>query len=375
MRWNLNSDNNAIIGSTSGKRARPREAWAPSSGNQRPVNEPAPRGLARKKESIMNKKTFRIGAINVCGALLGGCISAFGQHAPGGANTKPPINEPPVVVRERTELVSLTVSVTDRSGRAVTGLAPQDIEVYEDKVRQKIEHYGAEDAPISVGVVFDVSDSMRNKIEQAREALKAFVETSRADDDFFLVGFNRRAILLAEFCDGEGLQRRLNMVAAQGETALYDAVYLGVEKVRLGRHRRRALLVISDGQDNASRYTLDQLRQRLKESDVQLYCVSVGRPGLSEKAEQRQELRGRMILDEIARLTGGRAFFVNSASELEEATTRVALELRHQYSLGYTPTNQRRDGKWRKIRVRVNPSAWTPGLIVRTRDGYYAAAF
>jgi Ca-activated chloride channel homolog len=323
----------------------------------------------------MNKKTFRIGAINVCGALLGGCISAFGQHAPGGANTKPPINEPPVVVRERTELVSLTVSVTDRSGRAVTGLAPQDIEVYEDKVRQKIEHYGAGDAPISVGVVFDVSDSMRNKIEQARKALKAFVETSHADDDFFLVGFNRRAVLLAEFCDGEGLQRRLYMAAAQGETALYDAVYLGVEKVRQGRHRRRALLVISDGQDNASRYTLDQLRQRLKESDVQLYCVSGGRPGLSEKAEQRQEMRGQMILDEIARLTGGRAFFVNSASELEEATTRVALELRHQYSLGYTPTNQRLDGKWRKIRVRINPSAWTPGLIVRTRDGYYAAAF
>jgi Ca-activated chloride channel family protein len=323
----------------------------------------------------MNKKSIRIGPVAVCSVLLGGCISAFGQHAQGGAKTKALINEPPVAVRERTELVNLTVSVRDRSGRAVTGLAPQDIEIYEDKVKQKIEHYGAEDAPISIGVVFDVSDSMRNKIEQGRDAIKAFVETSHADDDFFLVGFNRRANLLAEFCDGEGLQRRLNLVAAQGETALYDAIHLGVEKVRQGRHRKRALLVISDGRDNASSYTLDQLRRRLKESDVQIYCVGVGRPLLSEKAEQRQEMRGQMILDEIARLTGGRAFFANSASELEEATTRVALELRHQYSLGYTPTNQRRDGKWRKIRVRVNRSARTPELIVRTRDGYYAATF
>jgi len=206
-------------------------------------------------------------------------------------------------------------------------------------------------------------------------SIKAFVETSHAEDDFFLVGFNRRAELLAEFCDDAGLQRRLNMVAAHGETALYDAVLLGVEKVRQGRHRRRALLVISDGQDNASLYTLEQLRQRLKESDVQLYCVGIGRPGLSEKAEKRQEMRGQMILDEIARMTGGRAFFVNSASELEQAATRVALELRHQYSIGYTSTNQRRDGKWRKIRVRVSRSAWTPERSVRARDGYYAATY
>jgi Ca-activated chloride channel homolog len=323
----------------------------------------------------MNNKPIRRGALAACCLLLGGCIPAFGQHAPSGANTKASINEHSLVIRDRTELVNLSVSVTDRSGRAITGLAPQDIVVYEDKVKQKIEHYVADDAPISVGVVFDISDSMRNKIEQARDALKAFVEASHAEDDFFLIGFNRRANLLADFCDGAGLQRRLNIVATQGETALYDAVLLGVEKVRQGRHRRHALLVISDGQDNASQYTLKQLRQRLKESDVQLYCVGVGRPGLSEKAEQRDKMRGQMILNEIAQLTGGRAFFVSSASELEEAVTRVALELRHQYSLGYAPTNQRHDGKWRKIQVRINRSAWTPELIVRTRDGYYAATF
>src|SRR5262245_53013570 len=132
----------------------------------------------------MNKISFRTGALAVCCLSLGGCIPAFGQHAPGGANTKAPVNEPPFVIRDRTELVNLAVSGTDRSGCAITGLAPQDIVVYEDKVKQKIEYYGAEDAPVSVGVVFDISDSMRNKIEQARNALKAFVETSHADDEY-----------------------------------------------------------------------------------------------------------------------------------------------------------------------------------------------
>jgi len=327
----------------------------------------------------MNKTRFRIGKLAVCSVLLGGCLSVSGQHAPGGVKTKPSTSpdgpQQLLVVRERTELVNLTVTVTDRDGRAVTGLAARDIEVYEDKVKQMIEHYSADDAPISVGVVFDTSGSMRDKLDRARDALKAFVGTSHREDDFFLIGFNRRANLLAEFCDGEGLRRRLDLISAQGETALYDAVYLGVEKVRQGRHRKRALLVISDGQDNASRYTLDQLRQRLKESDVHLYCVGVNRAATSDKAGQREAMRGRIVLDDIARLTGGRAFFVNSASELEEATTRVALELRRQYSLGYTPTNQRHDGQWRKIRVRVNRPAWAPELTVRARDGYYAATF
>ncbi|MGE0128900.1 MAG: VWA domain-containing protein [Blastocatellales bacterium] len=322
----------------------------------------------------MKKPISCASKLAVCCLLLGGCASAFGQHSPpNGSKTKPIINQQPIVVRERTELVNLTVTVTDRDGRAVAGLAPRDIEVYEDKVKQTIEHYSADDAPISVGVILDVSGSMRNKLDQARSALKAFVEARHAEDDFFLVGFNQRANLLAEFCDGEGLQRRLNFIGAQGETALYDAVYLGVEKVQQGRHHKRALLIISDGQDNASRYTLDQLRQQLKESAVQLYCVGVNRATTSDKAEHRQAMRGQMILDDISRLTGGRAFFVNSASELEEAATRVALDLRRQYSLGYAPTNQRYDGHWRKIRVRVNRPAWAPKLTVRARDGYYAA--
>lgn len=318
----------------------------------------------------MKKTILCASRLALCGLLLGGCVSAFGKQWPGVSKTEQLNNQQPFI-SERTELVNLTVTVTDRQGRAVAGIAERDIEVYEDKIRQKIEHYSADDAPVSVGVVFDLSGSMRDKIEQSRAALKAFVETSHAEDDFFLVGFNRRASLLAEFCDGDGLERRLNVVNAQGETALYDAIYLGIEKVQQGRHHRRALLIISDGEDNASRYTLDQLRRRLRESDVQLYCVGFNRAASSDKAEQRRAMRGRMILDDIARLTGGRALFVNSASDLEEAATRVALELRHQYSVSYIPTNQQRDGRWRKIQVRVNQ----PEVIVRAREGYYAASF
>jgi Ca-activated chloride channel family protein len=169
------------------------------------------------------------------------------------------------------------------------------------------------------------------------------------------------------------LARRLNLVSAQGETALYDAVYLGIEKVQEGRHRKRALLVISDGQDNASRYTLDQLRHRLKESDVQLYSIGIDRVAMSEKAEQRRAMQGQLIMNEIAQITGGHSFFVRSAAELEEATTRVALELRRQYSIGYEPINANGDGRWRKIQVRVNRPDGAPQRIVRAREGYYFA--
>jgi Ca-activated chloride channel family protein len=342
------------------------------------IYEPSPRGLPVKEvqESIMKESMFCGGKSAVMALLLlfSGNLVAFGQRSMSdNSNSKTHVEDQSPLVRERTELVNVTVTVTDRDGRAIPGLTARDIEVFEDKVKQKIEFYGVEDAPISVGVVFDVSGSMRNKLDQARAALKAFVEVSHQEDDFFLVGFNGRAKLVSDFCDGEELARRLNLVSAQGETALYDAVYLGIEKVQEGRHRKRALLVISDGQDNASRYSLDQLRQRLKESDVQLYSIGVDRVAMSEKAEQRRAMQGQLIMNEIAQITGGRSFFVRSAAELEETTIRVALELRRQYSIGYAPTNANSDGRWRKIQVRVNRPEGTPQRNVRAKEGYYFA--
>jgi len=271
---------------------------------------------------------------------------------------------------ERTEVVDLTVTVTDHYDRLVTGLDRQHFEVFEDKVKQNIEYFKDADAPVSVGIIFDVSGSMKGKLERAREALKAFIQTSHDNDDFFLVGFNQRANLLAEFTDGETLMSKLTLIDPRGQTALYDAAYLGIEKVKQGRHQKRALLLISDGQDNSSRYTYGELRKVLKEAGVQIYCIGIVETGGG--AGGTLDLQGQSILEEIAQVTGGKAFFPRSGAELEDATTRIALELRHQYSIGYVPTSLQRDGRWRKIRVRVNPPRGLTNLTVRAKEGYYA---
>jgi Ca-activated chloride channel family protein len=269
-----------------------------------------------------------------------------------------------------TELVSLTVTVTDPYNRLVTGLDKQHFEVYEDKVRQSIEFFNDDDVPVSLGIVFDVSGSMKGKLDRAREALRAFIQTSHSDDDFFLVGFNQRASLLSEFSDGDTLTNKLTLVDPRGQTALYDASYLGIEKVKQGRHNKRALLLISDGQDNSSRYTYGELRKLLKEAGVQIYCIGIVEMGGGSGGTL--DLQGQAILEEISQVTGGKAFFPRSAAELEDATTRIALELRHQYSIGYTPTNVKRDGQWHKIKVQVKPPRGLPNLKVQHKEGYYA---
>ncbi len=273
-------------------------------------------------------------------------------------------------VKLNTELVTLTVTVTDPYNRLVTGLDRQHFEVFEDKVKQSIEFFNDDDVPVSMGIVFDVSGSMKGKVDRARDALKAFIDTSHGDDDFFLVGFNQRASLVAEFTDGDTLSNKLTLVDPRGQTALYDAAYLGIEKVKQGRHNKRAVLLISDGQDNSSRYTYGELRKQLKEAGVQIYSIGIVEIGGGSGGTL--DLQGQAILEEIAQVTGGKAFFPRSAAELEDATTRIALELRHQYSIGYTPTNVKRDGQWHKIKVQVKPPRGLPSLRVQHKEGYYA---
>jgi Ca-activated chloride channel homolog len=277
-------------------------------------------------------------------------------------------DDKPIIID--TELVSVTVTVTDPNSRLVTGLDKQHFEVYEDKVKQVITFFNDEDVPVSMGIVFDVSGSMKGKLDRAREALKAFIQTSHNDDDFFLVGFNQRASLLAEFTDGDTIQNKFTLVDPRGQTALYDAAYLGIEKVKQGRHTKRAILLISDGQDNSSRYTYGELRKLLKEAGVQIYCIGIVELGGGSGGTL--DLQGQSILEEISQTTGGKAFFPRSAAELEDATTRIALELRHQYSIGYTPTNVKRDGQWHKIKVQVKPPRGLPQLKVQHKEGYYA---
>jgi len=275
-------------------------------------------------------------------------------------------------VRIGTELVSLPVTVTDAYNRLVTGLDRHHFEVYEDKVKQEISFFSDDDSPVNLGIVFDVSGSMKGKLDRARDALKAFIQTSHSDDDFFLVGFNQRANLLAEFTDGDALSNKLTLVDPKGQTALYDAAYLGIEKVKQGRHNRHALLLISDGQDNSSRYTYGELRKLLKEAGVQIYCIGIVE--LGGGAGGTLDMQGQAILEEIAQTTGGKAFFPRSGAELEDATTRIALELRHQYSIGYNPTNVKRDGQWHKIKVNVKGPKGLSNLKVQYKEGYYAVA-
>jgi Ca-activated chloride channel family protein len=294
------------------------------------------------------------------------------SQSPGGGSPEQKPGDQYRIPPSYSDLVSLAVTVTDGSDRLVTGLERGNFEVFEDKVKQDISHFSFDDAPVNLGIIFDVSGSMKGKVERARDALKAFIQTSHSDDDFFLVGFNQRANLLAEFTDGDSLINKLNLIAPTGQTALYDATYIGVEKVKQGRHNRHALLLISDGQDNSSRYTYGELRKRLKEASVQIYCVGITEIGGA--AGGTLDMQGQAMLEEIAQTTGGRAFFPRSAAELEEITTRIALELRHQYSIGYSPTNVNRDGQWHKIKVRVNaPKGWS-NLKVKHKEGYYAGA-
>lgn len=274
------------------------------------------------------------------------------------------------ILKLPTEVVTVTVTVTDSYNRLVTGLDQQHFEVFEDKVKQKIEFFNDVDAPVSVGIIFDVSGSMKGKLSRALDALKAFVKTSHNDDDFFLVGFNQRANLLAEFSDGDALMSKLTLVESKGQTALYDAAYLGLEKVKQGRHEKRVLLLISDGQDNSSRYTYGELRKILKEAGVQIYSIGIVEAGGG--AGGTLDLQGQGILQEISNVTGGKAFFPRSGLELEDTTTRIALELRHQYSIGYSPTNVDRNGKWRKVKVDLKPPRGLGHLTTHYKDGYYA---
>jgi Ca-activated chloride channel homolog len=291
------------------------------------------------------------------------------KAAPKPAAVKP---GPPQQVNDQihldTGVVNVLVSVTDTYGRFVTGLTKDHFDLFDDKVKQNIAHFSDDDAPISVGIVYDVSGSMKERIMRSVKALRRFMETSHDDDDFFLIGFNDRAKLVQDFTtSSEQVVGHLMFVNPKGSTALYDAAYLAVEKVAQGRHQKKALLIISDGQDNNSRYTYKELRNRVKEADVQIYAI-----GITDPASDSLAGYGRGVLEEISRMTGGRAFFPNAYNEPElvEICTRIALELRHQYSIAFYPTDYTSDAKWHKLAVKINPPKGLGRLSLSYKDGY-----
>lgn len=272
-----------------------------------------------------------------------------------------------LVIKLSTNIVSFNVTVTDPYGRYVTGLSKEHFEVYDNKVPQKIDYFTNKDVPLSVGIIFDISSSMKGKLKGSFNALHKFCENSHLLDEYFLVTFENTAKLSQDFTsDPSNIINSLALVETKGQTALYDATYIGVEKIRTSKHSRKALLLISDGQDNSSYYSLKELREMLKETDVQIYAIGIS----NVFSGSDLDVQGQVILEELTRLTGGRAFFPNKETELNEVVNRIGLELRHQYSIAYEPTST--DKHWHKIQVKVKSPKGMPSLSVRAREGYFA---
>jgi Ca-activated chloride channel family protein len=260
-------------------------------------------------------------------------------------------------LRVNVDLVMVNASVTDRDGRPVTDLDADHFQLYEDRIEQDIAYFSSEGAPLSLGIVFDISHSMENKLEIAREAAARFLETGTPEDEYFLVEFANRAQVSEDFTtDISRLRDRLAFKPAKGSTALYDAVYLGLSKVKAGQNPKKALLLITDGEDNHSRYSRREIREFVRESDAQIYIIDLG----------------RALVGELAEMTGGRPYRA-SLHDLADVCEKIAVELKSQYILGYKSTNTLRDGKFRKIRLRLSPPPGMPKLNVRSREGYYAA--
>ena len=272
-------------------------------------------------------------------------------------------------IRMDVNMVLVPVTITDPMNRLVTGLEKEDFQVYENSNEQKIDSFACEDAPVSIGIIFDLSGSMTSKLIRAKDAILQFIKTANPQDEFFVIGFNDRPELIEDFTGSvEDIQARLAMVRAGHRTALLDAIYYGVEKMKDAHHERKALLVVSDGGDNRSRYTEGEVRSQVRESDVEIYSIGIFDP----YAPTPEERTGPQLLDDISSATGGRLFRVDDVDEMSDIAEKISTELRNQYVIGYKPKDLAHDGKWRKVKVRVNPPPGLPPLSVYARSGYYA---
>jgi VWFA-related protein len=278
---------------------------------------------------------------------------------------------PAVAFSTGTTLVVVPVAVTDPSNRYVLGLEQGDFKIFEDGAEQKITHFSSEDAPLSVGLILDISGSIGAKLDTERRAVREFLKTLNDGDETFLVECADRAELTVPLTrDVSKIESRLNAATSEGLTALLDAVHIGVQQMKQATNPRKALLIVSDGGDNNSRYTGTEIQDLVRESDVQIYAMGVFEPftfGLSSA-----EVTGPRVLSEISEQTGGRALAASNMKDLPGIAARIGLELRNQYVLAYTPANESRDGKYRKVEVKVIQPPSLPSLKVRWRLGYYA---
>ena len=267
------------------------------------------------------------------------------------------------------DLVLVPVTITDPMNRLVTGLDRQNFAVFEGKEKQEIRHFSSEDAPISLGVIFDMSGSMGNKIDKSKEAVVDFFKTANPQDEFFMITFSDKPEILADFTESiEDIQAKMTLLAPSGRTSLLDAIYLGASKMRQAKNQKKALLIISDGGDNHSRYTQNEIESLVKEADIIIYGIGI----YDISPHTTEEAMGPSMLSEITDVTGGRTFTVENPNELSDVATKIGIELRNQYVLGYRPNRPVHDGKWHKIKVKLIPPKGLPPLHVYAKTGYYA---
>ncbi|MBV9444198.1 MAG: VWA domain-containing protein [Acidobacteriaceae bacterium] len=278
----------------------------------------------------------------------------------------------PVDLRVNKTVVLINVTVTDPLNRFVTGLEKEHFRLFEDKVEQDITQFSSEDAPISIGLVFDTSGSMGPKLQKSRQAAAEFFKTANPSDEFFLVQFNDRPELSVPFTtDTDKIQSTLTFTQSRGRTALLDSVYLAMHEMKKAHNPRKALLIISDGGDNSSRYTETEIKSAVREADVQIFAIGIFE-SMANRGRTPEEAAGPSLLNELAEQTGGREYPVENVAELPDIAAKIGIELRNEYILGYTPKNRERDGKYRRVQVKLNQPRGLPPLKAYFRLGYYA---
>ena len=298
--------------------------------------------------------------VTACFGLLFSVFAELPAVAPG---------EPHTVLRADCALVLIPVHVTTAEGRSVTDLTRNDFRVSEDNIEQSIRHFSHDDAPVSIGLLFDISGSMRTKIQKSLEAAAAFFKTSNEGDEFFLVEFNDRAKLSVPFTRDSGeLYQRIARAKPFGRTSLLDAIHLSLKEMKNAQNSRKALVIVSDGGDNCSRHKVREIKSTLLESDVQVYAIGIFDRDESAR-KTREEKEGPELLSTLAEQSGGRHYPVDNLNDLPPVSTQLGIDLHDEYLLGFSSSNAERDGKYRKVRVSLTSGA---ELRIFHRRGYYA---
>ncbi len=332
----------------------------------------------RNSVNLRTRKTFCSFAVVLTAFAAWNCLFA---QAPQTTNPSPSAEEKKgkeYTINVDVNLVVLHATVLDKRGRIVNDLKGEDFRVYEDGALQKLSVFSHADIPVTMGIVIDDSGSMREKRQAVNAAALAFVKTSNPQDQAFVVNFNDVYYLdtPGEFASNiEDLKSALEKIDSRGGTALYDAVYASLDHVKLGNRDKKVLLIISDGEDNASRYTFDELLRYAQKSNATIYTIGLlgsQEPGGLFKVHGASSHRAAKILEKIAEATGGQAYLPKSLDEVQSTCEGIAHDIRNQYTLAYYPTNAKRDGTFRNVRVEAFAAGNHARLAVRTRPGYYA---